>query len=498
MSERYTARFEVRGGERLFYRVCDAALDWVWSRFAVAREADHGEDGDWEADGQRLRIRRGSAAGLGFFIFAWTVPDTQRPEDRWTVELRLSTEGEGVAAEVRLSLEAEDELVHTDVGAASRPPRGYVRVGLIRELLDAFDCRAGSLRLTGAPRHVSAAGAAQFVRELLLNPDRTLPVVAVSPDRGGLAWDADDLQGRLAARAIVAVLADDATRAISDELGTRLACYGGAVRVYQPGLANTDNPWRHRFWLAHAVRGAGRAFLDELLAQLGPAAAGRAIGGFDDVRARVLSVTRERSGPSQAESDAVALLEQLVEAEQERDEAKRKSAQFEQLFEVQVQRTIELTAELDREQAGGHEPRSVSEAVQLAEERLPYMRFLSSAVKSSQQSQFPRPDEIYQAFSAVHSLARDLRRGLAVERAGDRLRERGVDYVARESHPTMRKHGASRQFRDGERVIEMQSHIRLGGGSGGANTLRIHLSWDREEGRWLIGHIGRHLRTSSG
>ena len=499
MSERYTARFEIRGPQQeLFARVSETALRWVWRRFPAEPPAAAGE-GDWSENGQRLRIRCGSADHLAFFTFVWTLPDPQRPKDTWTVEARFSTEGESVEAEVRLGLEAQGER------------SGAQPVGLISEMLDEFDCFAGETRLESKPMAVDEQAVESFVDQLLRSDERGLPVIVVSKRSGELLTDPNDLQRRLAARALVAVVEEDATRLMSDRLGRGMACYGGAVRIYQPRLAESDSPRLHRFWLPGAVRNSNDKFINELLVQVAlNAAESSAVGDFDDVRARVLRAERRTATASLAHGaeDVEALYELLdeeakrrEEAETERDEQRRLAIQFERLVDMQVARAEELEQELSELRDGaGIQVKNVREAVSRAQKQFSGLRFFKSAVKSSEQVQgFPRPQEVYQALQTLHSLSGELHRNSGVRRA-QWLKERGVDFAEHESQSTMGKFKGERTFLDDERDahVEMQSHIKLGGGFGGAGTLRIHVAWDESEERWLVGHVGRHLRTASG
>ncbi len=54
-----------------------------------------------------------------------------------------------------------------------------------------------------------------------------------------------------------------------------------------------------------------------------------------------------------------------------------------------------------------------------------------------------------------------------------------------------------RRFRDETgQLIEMPLHVKLGGGAGQDNHLRIHFAWSSDYAQILVGHIGRHLRTA--
>jgi hypothetical protein len=100
----------------------------------------------------------------------------------------------------------------------------------------------------GAPRQLSAESIADFVRDELLSPARRRPVVAlttqVRPTR--LHIDAARLAADLAAHAEVVVLeTGEATWALSAVLPPRLDVFGGAARIWWPGLARDSDPRAH-------------------------------------------------------------------------------------------------------------------------------------------------------------------------------------------------------------------------------------------------------------
>lgn len=95
-------------------------------------------------------------------------------------------------------------------------------------------------------RVVEAAEVPEFARTVLLDPARTLPVVGLTTR--GASWrpdlDADGLAERLGDRAIVIVLpTKEATWALNELLPERLDVYGGAARIWWPGLSATSS-WR--------------------------------------------------------------------------------------------------------------------------------------------------------------------------------------------------------------------------------------------------------------
>ena len=90
-----------------------------------------------------------------------------------------------------------------------------------------------------------------------------------------------------------------------------------------------------------------------------------------------------------------------------------------------------------------------------------------------------------------HSLGKSVQEWLA---------DKNIDYASGESDTTMGKYGDKRVFYDNvkKRRTKMPAHVKLGGGLGESKQLRIHLTWDEDEQKWLIGYIGKHLPTASG
>jgi predicted RNA-binding protein with RPS1 domain len=97
-------------------------------------------------------------------------------------------------------------------------------------------------------RWIGAEEAARFACDVLLDPARRRPVVAVSTDpRTGLPTvDPEALARELGDSAqVVALATGDATWALSEALPSRLDVYGGAVRIWWPGLSTTSDPYDH-------------------------------------------------------------------------------------------------------------------------------------------------------------------------------------------------------------------------------------------------------------
>lgn len=98
------------------------------------------------------------------------------------------------------------------------------------------------------PRRLPASEIAAFVRDDLLAPARTRPVVAVTtnPNTPAAALDAERLAGDVGGAAdVVAIETGEATWALTAALPSRLDVYGGAACIWWPGLTATSKPTDH-------------------------------------------------------------------------------------------------------------------------------------------------------------------------------------------------------------------------------------------------------------
>ena len=111
-------------------------------------------------------------------------------------------------------------------------------------------------------RFLNPADVDDYVQHELLNPERVLPHVLLSPDlrTGQPLVDAARLVQRIAGQAVVMVLRPDASRAVEGAFERRGfhremgSCYGGAIRIYRPNLTPNDDPRGHFLWLPQTLR----------------------------------------------------------------------------------------------------------------------------------------------------------------------------------------------------------------------------------------------------
>jgi predicted RNA-binding protein with RPS1 domain len=132
-------------------------------------------------------------------------------------------------------------------------------------------------------RRLTAEDIPAWVRDVLLSPHRKQPIVAAtSHPRSSRAWkDPAELEQALAGEAEVVLLeTGDATWALSEALPERLDVYGGALRIWWPGLTRESDPYDHRLYCVFSPADAVRVFEQIVTAVTGRTgrAAGRSAG----------------------------------------------------------------------------------------------------------------------------------------------------------------------------------------------------------------------------
>src|SRR5690242_20707993 len=118
-------------------------------------------------------------------------------------------------------------------------------------------------------RILNATEVADWVRDELLNTERERPIVAVTTrPHDGQSWvDPRALDEAIGATANVVYLeTGDATCALADSLPPRLDAYGGAIRVWWPGLTVGSNPYDHKLYFVRSPADARATFEDVVTA----------------------------------------------------------------------------------------------------------------------------------------------------------------------------------------------------------------------------------------
>jgi hypothetical protein len=507
-------------------RVRDMAAEWVreWYERNHLHAPDVPLDGGelQPAAGHALKVRRASSeGGEELWSLTWSHPADRDDTLLWTSEcLVASANGQTeVAVTVRLESTAfRIAPAQLDVG----------RPRLVRRLVDELSCKENGRPLAVSPQPLAVADMAAFIEGQLLSSVQSLPVILFSRDRWTETYLSDPamMADAVVGLARVYVLTDKwAAFALTNELGRNLSCFGGAVRIYWPGLTRAADPYGHPLFLPDRIRGweaEGRRLPEIILKRLAPISAVRFNHGpiTKKVRAAVeIEEVRRREQVRRGLVDRAELEEQLLRAWDERDRVRRELEQREgRVIELEL-RVAELEEETqalkasfgqiqqyEAERPGGAtgavmevelEFRSVRQALERAgQEFRDFLEVWRSAEESAERSSFARPAQVYQALLAIKEVAETYFKSKAAARSmgpWDKLFEqKGFKYAAVEGLITMSMYGDDRVFVQRGRRLQMQRHLTLGGGDR-RNCLQIYFEVDEPGRRFVIGYCGMHL-----
>ncbi len=518
--------------------------NWIRERLGLVLPADGRDVGNGElgtrgrstltigADGSRLhtwQTRRADPAqpAWAFDVTAWLVLD--RTQETPTTHLR-----------VRLGAHALHHRI-TELPQPAGPPR------FVGSILDQYDVRVDGRRL-GHPTEVDATTGADLLT-WLEDPDRTRPILVLSPanSTGRPLLDPSRLARQLGGLAHVAVLADrPATFALTAAFGSGdLSVYGGASRLYWPGLRRTDRRGLHPLWFADRIGSTGApAFTAQLFLRLGrlsalandvPALAARLrdeasrarrsetneqIALISQQRDQALrqaqqatiELSKKDSAPGETNA-ADELWAELETALDELDETNLRNTELEeenQVFSERLQTALQnldaITLATSTTHAAANDldegdadepPSSVSDAVARAAAVTSRLVFLSEAVDSAAESQYPRPQQVFDDLLALEHVAQrwgadDLPGGFKKAFSATV----GSAYRSDVSSTALHKYASDyeRHYR-GQRV-KLGPHIARGVGAP-ATILRIYWYADAEHRVLVVGHIGCKLRDDS-
>ena len=485
------------------------------------------------ADGSRLRVWNTRTVDPGRPLWAYDVT-------AWLWDDK-GVESADVTLRVRLA-------AHALHGFVAELPSVPAAPGLARGVLDTIEVVGDGQRL-GHPRVLDAAEVPDLV-SLLTDERRRRPVLVLTsaPTTGAPLIDPTRTARRLAGLAHVVVLADRAaSAALVGLLGsTELSVFGGAARLYWPGLKITDHRSAHPLWLPERLtRGGAGRFADLLFARLGRLSAltlgppevearlrreadaarrTQAAEALDLLSAQYSAALRDLEA-ARAESAATPPTEEAIgeewfeELEKTQDELERTAAERDELQEV-VERLEEAnrvaqaniramavaTASAERrtvhaeedELDSADEPDSIAHAVELAASVCPHLEFLPEAHSSAAASEFKRPQQVLDDLRALDRVADAWARGQlggggfegALVEAGVSGFRSGISTTAQTQYAT----DYERTYQ-GEKIM-LGPHIARGVGAP-STIMRIYWYVDTEAQVLVVGHVGRKLRDDS-
>lgn len=497
------------------------------------------QGGDWRARSDpRLWVSTRTAGILDGSPRVWGMrlehADREFPQRRWRVEVVAERqEGGPVGVAVAVAWRIAPEWLGEEPPAAAESAPW-----LVRDLLDAseWDAVSGPVRLTSAPA-LLRVGKGEDFREKLASTERGCPVVFVSAGGAGKPLiDEARLAGLLAGAAAVVV----PESAIVDEelqevLPKDFRCWGGGVRLYQPGV-RFDAPAdarRHRFILPDEIVAQKP---DEVVRILVRAVIRRGFGAgapaattLEEVegltRALEVEALKKQSGGTEEwakalEADNAKLAEekrqlkaavdsieaQHLELEERLEEAERQRKKAEYQRGVASAAQDELRAEvaalqtqlafLERLKEIPNNLHGVARFVELA---WPHrIVFTERALESAKEAKFRDLDEAFMILRAMATILHDLHfaEALSLQEIQKRFREKtSYELAVGETGATMSipRLAKLRVFEYKGDNLDATTHVKKGIAQG--NSLRVHYHPHRGERKIVVAHCGDHLET---
>lgn len=379
---------------------------------------------------------------------------------------------------------------------------------------------------------------ANWLGNMLLNPNRSQPIVVIS---GSIDQSADRLAKRLVGIAHVLCIDHDMSDNLIRRFGRDRAVYGNAVRLYRPGFIPEGDPFDHPLWqykgaqlpswltnelfeqacaISLAVgdveeRAPSFQYVRNFLAEGRQAATEKRLADLrrqaesiassaDEKVARLLAVNRELETALAAQKEQnKKLLELATEADiarqssqKERDDALQENRQLR--FQIREQWTRdsipETTLEDEREYPDNWDDLETWVEV-YGEGRLV---LLPQAIKAAKASPFKDISFVYKAleylvcyYVPMKTRAQGDEQAFLAERQA--LAELGIERepVGNATTHHRYKHEYRRQY-DG-RTITMDDHLKWGKSFDPATCFRLYFHFDESTGKVVVGHMPTHL-----
>lgn len=464
-------------------------------------------------------------------IWAMRFDDRRSMEDGaiWRVEVTLL--GKGAAA---MSLRMAQVRSSED----APPPVASGVPGVVTTIALHIGLQDAGVGLVGATQRLEGKKDAVWFRQLLVNPHRSQPVIAIS---GSVDQSADRLAKRLAGVAHVMHIDNALSDSLIRSFGRHRSVYGNAVRLYRPGFTADSEPNQHPIW-ALKGRVLPKWLTDDLFEQA--CAISLEVGDLEE-RAPSFQAIRNLLAEGRQAASEHRLAELRRQAESLASSAEEKISQLEAinqeleaaLFEQKNEnrRLLELVAEADGELLTTRRERNA------ALEEVRQLRFQithqwneveTGYLETDDQVEYPDNWDDLETWVELYGQGRLVLHPKAIKAAHESpfkdipLAYKAMDYLVRYYVP-MRTRSADdtdayqrskqalaelgleesdvgtaddikrykqeykRQY-DG-REVTLDRHLKRGVGFGGDFQFRLYFYYDDKTGKVLVGHMPTHL-----
>ncbi len=530
MKPLYRTAFQLeRVGDPLnaVHEIAQVCLDWVFHHKGAPRKdvirpdtlGKHAQDFPLASigGGRKLETRYWKGLTERLWALRLTHPDDKDAGIEWCVELTLECTASGVKFTCATSIKRQS----LTVGDLERPASQPV---VVQQVIAQYGAKIDGLRLVNEPVMLDPSPEeSERLKSFLLHWSRYQFVVMITPWRDGRPMvDAKLWAKKLSTLAFVFVAENnESTRAFEAALGgKRLACWGGAIRVYRPGFELTDDPFKHYYFLPPQIeqklnRLGEVGFADEMVARLTADACLQGQADFLFWPSLVERIGHLRIANLQQSNHDDAELAKLFEKENEtlRGNLEEAAGTIKSLQdELNSLKGWQQEAQrAHREIRGGSKPaqalrdlpevNSVSEAIWVAEQELKGGLEFHLNSKSEADTPFHCPTDVLYAFRWLAGTFRSAKMG---HKAGLDLEKDFADYLPtweyapNQSKVTIGKNAEwytiNYPMPRGQEPL-MFMHLACGNDRKPERCIRIGFIWDERRKIVAVGYVGRHQRN---
>lgn len=408
--------------------------------------------------------------------------------------------------------------------------RGYelTRPRLVFDILAKLSAEADGVALLDEPT-VMELDDVTALEALLYDPARRLPVVVATQDEQGRGLiDPVNISRRLSGTVHVVDLLPEASWELTRSLGKRMSVFGGAMRVYMPGLsADDEEPFRHPLFLnRHAPTGHTLNMLSDRLLPLTLREQGHdgAFHRFSEIRRSATQAAARGQRPS------IASVEELGESNaalrRQLDELVQDLQSAETLNEDEMRTRLDVEA---REEALKAEVETLKRRLTDAIRQQPVEAAGTARTERPLESYDDLQDWAEEALGEdiviMPQAAKDCRKNgsaamlrriesvlivlrdeyVPARKSGDRdfrmRAEKSLQTLGFEETPCFANRDDARKWHQysvvyrNEKTI-LYDHFKNGNGYDNSSQARIYYAWDNELQRLVIGKMPSHLKNS--
>lgn len=410
------------------------------------------------------------------------------------------------------------------------------RPTVVRHVLENLSAEADSWPLADTAIDVDSADVTSF-EELLYNPTRRLPVIAISESEDGTCRIApNELARHVAGAAHIAHLSKEASWELTRAIGKRMSVFNGAVRLYLPGLSEeVEDPYQHPLWLSpnedsrFVQAMAGRVLPFAFLREQGPSDFPKYSVVREFLARNAFTHRRASSQVEQARDEVEVLKIELSEMTEERES-------WQSLAQEEQNKRLSAEAEIERLKA--EQQRSKAEISRLAAKAATLQHRIeekSTALVAEDKADRPLisydeledwAEEVLGESIYIHpAAAKDCRKnghGSMLSKIAAALVVIRDNLVPFKVHGGLERRNLAREkllelgFEDtpcfanrdeAERTVGysvryegkieyLYDHLKFGNGYNNANQIRIYYFWDEARKRFVVGKMPSHLRNN--